>query len=291
MSDWYQLQIENCLQADIESFSDYLMELGALSVTLCDKEDAPILEPLPGTMPLWQSVVIKALFDDMGQLKRIKEILTTQHSQLSVSERHIADKDWQRACINDIHPMQFGQRLWICPSWTPPPCPDAVNIMLDPGLAFGTGTHPTTALCLEWLEKNDLIEKKIIDFGCGSGILAIAALKLGASHVNAVDIDPQALISCKTNARNNEIALDKLSISEPQLATSRADILLANILYNPLKELKSDFLNRLNNRGTLVMSGLLNSQLQEIIKHYQSDFSINYTRDLNEWCLVCASKK
>ena len=163
--------------------------------------------------------------------------------------------------------------------------------MLDPGLAFGTGTHPTTALCLEWLEQQNLNGKTIIDYGCGSGILSIAALKLGALHACAVDIDSQALSATQSNAKNNDISIDRLSVGKPQDITKKADIIIANILINPLIALKSNFLNLLNDSGKLVMSGLLTEQSSQIIEHYESDFIITGKKEIDDWCLIQALKK
>lgn len=212
---WIQIKL-NATNDNAEQIGDMLMEeTGALSVTFLDAQDTPVFEPLPGETRLWGDTDILALYDAEADTQFIIE--QTKNSNLlpegfAYKVEQLEDKDWEREWMDNFHPMKFGERLWICPSWRDVPEPDAVNVMLDPGLAFGTGTHPTTALCLEWLEGLDLSGKTVIDFGCGSGILAIAAIKLGAEKVIGIDIDPQALIASKDNAERNGVA-DKLEVS------------------------------------------------------------------------------
>ena len=193
---WIQIKL-NATNANAEQIGDMLMEeTGALSVTFLDAHDTPVFEPLPGETRLWGDTDIVALYDAEANT----DFIITQIKSSDMLEAGFAykveqleDKDWEREWMENFHPMKFGERLWICPSWRDVPEPDAINVMLDPGLAFGTGTHPTTSLCLEWLEGLDLKGKTVLDFGCGSGILAIAAIKLGAAKVVGIDIDPQAL--------------------------------------------------------------------------------------------------
>nr|WP_019216081.1 50S ribosomal protein L11 methyltransferase [Legionella tunisiensis] len=253
---WYQLQIEQCHRDEVELLSDALEETGALSITLTDKNDEPVLEPEPGTTPLWPDVVINALYDDEQDAEQAKLLLAPQHPHLGFSIQHLADQDWERAWMDDFKPQRFGKRLWICPSWLEPPEPQAVNLILDPGLAFGTGTHPTTSLCLTWLEQADLNNKAVIDYGCGSGILALAALKLGAAKVQAVDIDEQALQATQNNALTNGIDQQQLYIGFPQSLQTPADLLIANILLAPLMTLRNTFKELLNPHGILVVSGI-----------------------------------
>ena len=191
--------------------------------------------------------------------------------------------------MDNFHPMKFGQRLWICPSWREVPEPNAVNVMLDPGLAFGTGTHPTTALCLEWLESLDLSGKTVIDFGCGSGILAIAAIKLGAHKVVGIDIDPQALLASKDNAERNGVA-DKLEVYLPQEQPQNlvADVVVANILAGPLRELSTVIASLVKPNGDLAMSGVLDTQAQDVATYYNGVFNIEPIKELNEWCELLA---
>ena len=210
---WIQIRL-NSTDRKAEQISDYLEEIGAVSVTFMDSQDTPIFEPLPGETRLWGNTDVVALFDaetDMAQILRLLRQEKHLDENTAYKIEQIEDKDWEREWMDNFHPMRFGKRLWICPSWREVPEPDAVNVMLDPGLAFGTGTHPTTALCLEWLDSLDLRGKTVIDFGCGSGILAIAALKLGAQSAVGIDIDPQAILASRNNAEQNGVA-DRLRL-------------------------------------------------------------------------------
>lgn len=288
---WYQLQIEHCHRDEVELLSEALEETGALSITLTDKNDDPVLEPEPGTTPLWPDVIINALYDDEKIAAQAKSILSNLHSNLLFNINILEEQDWERAWMDDFKPTLFGQRLWICPSWIEPPEPEAVNLILDPGLAFGTGTHPTTSLCLHWLDQAELSNKTLIDYGCGSGILALAALKLGAAKAYAVDIDEQALLATKNNAANNLLGSDQLVINFPQALEEPVDLIIANILLAPLLKLGSTFKALLNNQGTLVVSGLLKEQASELIAAYQNDFSCSNTLTQDGWSLLVFRSK
>ena len=210
---WVQIRL-NSTDKQAEQISDFLEEIGAVSVTFMDSQDTPIFEPLPGETRLWGNTDVVGLFDAETDMKAIVDALIISRlvdRDLAHKIERIEDKDWEREWMDNFHPMQFGKRLWICPSWREVPDPNAVNVMLDPGLAFGTGTHPTTALCLQWLDGLDLTGKTVIDFGCGSGILAIAALKLGAKRAIGIDIDPQAILASTNNAQANGVA-DRLRL-------------------------------------------------------------------------------
>ncbi|MEF1338564.1 50S ribosomal protein L11 methyltransferase, partial [Vibrio rotiferianus] len=211
---WIQIKL-NATNENAEQIGDMLMEeTGALSVTFLDAQDTPVFEPLPGETRLWGDTDILALYDAEADTNFIITQIKASNmlaDDFAYKVEQLEDKDWEREWMDNFHPMKFGERLWICPSWREIPEPDAVNVMLDPGLAFGTGTHPTTALCLEWLEGLDLSGKTVIDFGCGSGILAIAAIKLGAEKVIGIDIDPQALQASHDNAERNGVA-DQLEV-------------------------------------------------------------------------------
>ncbi|KAB7698247.1 50S ribosomal protein L11 methyltransferase, partial [Plesiomonas shigelloides] len=204
---WIQLKL-NTTGAQAEAIGDVLMESGSVSITFMDSHDTPVFEPLPGETRLWGDTDVMALYDAETDMAAV--IAQLQQSPLLGNDfvhkiEQLEDKDWEREWMDNFHPMRFGQRLWICPSWREVPEPEAVNVMLDPGLAFGTGTHPTTALCLEWLDGLDLVGKTVVDFGCGSGILAIAALKLGAARAVGIDIDPQAITASRDNAERNGV--------------------------------------------------------------------------------------
>ena len=199
------------------------------------------------------------------------------------SRTELAEKVWEREWMKEFHPMQFGQRTWICPSWLPVPEPDAVNILLDPGLAFGTGTHPTTALCLEWLDQNIKGGETVIDFGCGSGILAIAAAKLGASKVWAIDNDPQALIATTSNAENNSAQNLIECIDASQSVSVQADVIIANILANPLISLETLFNKLLKPGAVAILSGILADQQNAVIEAYSKDFKLENQAKVEDW--------
>lgn len=286
-----ELQIEHCYRDDVELVSLALEETTALSVTLTDKNDCPILEPELGTTPLWPNVVIQALYAEEQEAKLAIDCLTEQFPHLSCSIHEVPEKDWERVCMDDFKPQQFGERLWICPSWLTPPNPDAVNLILDPGLAFGTGTHPTTFLCLGWLDQATLHQKTIIDYGCGSGVLALAALKLGALHVAAVDIDHQALTATQSNATINHIDATHLTIDFPEALMAPVDLLIANILLTPLINLQSRFHQLLKAHGTLVVSGILSDQAQELMDAYLPSFNHKLTINHDGWALLVFSRR
>lgn len=286
---WYQLTVEGCPNEDAEAVSNQLEESGALSITLTDKNDNPILEPELGTTPLWPEVVIQALYARAADAKRAEEDLHTLISGLHCSQSVLADKDWERVWMDDFKPQRFGKRLWICPTWSTPPVPSDVQVFLDPGLAFGTGHHPTTALCLSWLDEALLLNKSLIDYGCGSGILALAALKLGALSVFAVDRDKQALEACKNNARANKIS-QALTIGFPESLEAPVDIIVANILLGPLQSLRARFHHLLKPKGELVVSGLLREQTSQLIETYAPVFTVKEQRFLEDWALLVFAK-
>lgn len=285
---WYQLRIGSCQSQEVEGLSLLLEESGALSLSLRDQHDEPVLEPEPGTTPLWPEVVIEALYsgEQKQAVNKAKEILAQIYPHLAFTVETVVDQEWQRACIEEFKPQCFGNRLWVCPSWHKPPDPQATNLILDPGLAFGTGTHPTTALCLAWLAQADLQAKAVIDYGCGSGILALAASKLGASHVQAVDIDPQALQATQTNALGNCVGAKQLTISSPEVLSAPVDLILANILLTPLLALQSRFRELLKEGGKLVLSGILTEQTNTVISAYTVGFNYQSTNNLHGWSIL-----
>lgn len=292
---WIQIKL-NANNNNAETIGDTLMEkTGALSVTFLDAQDTPIFEPLPGETRLWGDTDIMALYDANENTNAIIDMIRSSGllpEPLIYKVEALEDKDWEREWMDNFHPMQFGQRLWICPSWRDVPDPTAVNVMLDPGLAFGTGTHPTTALCLEWLEQMDLTGKTVIDFGCGSGILAIAAIKLGAKEVIGIDIDPQAILASKENARRNQVD-DKLTLYLPHQQPENliADVVVANILAGPLKDLSGVIKSLVKSGGALAMSGVLDVQAQSVADAYQDCFSLDEILEKNEWCKISGVKK
>lgn len=271
-----------------EGLSDSFEAIGSLAVTLGDAADTPIFEPPIGTTPIWPDTRVTGLFEASRDTNQLLTLLRARWPQLDaypIKIEALEDKDWVREWMDQFVPVQFGERLWIVPSWHQPPHPDAINLMLDPGLAFGTGGHPTTALCLTWLSNTDLSGKTVIDFGCGSGILACAAAKLGAARVIGTDIDPQALLASQQNAQLNQVSLE-LYLPE-QMPDIKADVLIANILFNPLKMLAPQFLALIKPQGELVMSGILNEQSAPLIDYFTQlgiDFVSNNSKE--DWSLV-----
>ncbi|MGL6316148.1 50S ribosomal protein L11 methyltransferase [Vibrio sp. WXL103] len=291
---WIQIKL-NATNTNAEPIGDMLMEeTGALSVTFLDAQDTPVFEPLPGETRLWGDTDILALYDAEADTAWILEQIKASGllaADFAHKVEQLEDKDWEREWMDNFHPMKFGQRLWICPSWRDIPEPDAVNVMLDPGLAFGTGTHPTTALCLEWLEGLDLSGKTVIDFGCGSGILAIAAIKLGAAKVIGIDIDPQALLASKDNAARNGVA-DQLEVFLPQDQPQDliADVVVANILAGPLRELSPVIKGLVKPNGLLAMSGVLDTQAEDVANYYRDELTIDPIVEQSEWCRISGQK-
>lgn len=283
---WFQLKIEHCQSEEAEQISDELEAYGALSVMFTDKNDDPVLEPAPGTTPLWPEVTIQALYAQATEAQYTREQLALTRPSLLCTLDVLPDKDWERVWMDDFKPQRFGKRLWICPTWHTPPEPNDVNLMLDPGLAFGTGTHPTTSLCLTWLEQTDLSNLSVIDYGCGSGILSLAAIKLGAQHVAAVDIDSQALQATQNNALSNSIDDKHLSIDFPETLQDPVDLLIANILLAPLISLKNRFHLLLREDGRLVVSGLLEEQAPLLIEAYESSFTLSTQENHEGWSLL-----
>ncbi len=276
-----------------ESVSDWFMARGALSVSFDDAGDQPLFEPPPGQTPLWQQTRVTALFEADVDAARLEAaaVRTFGSRILGWESQSIEDQVWERAWMEHFKPMSFGRRLWICPTGFEPPEPAAVNVILDPGLAFGTGTHPTTALCLEWLDGLELAGRRVIDYGCGSGILAVAALKLGAGLAHGIDIDPQALIASADNARKNGVD-GQLSLGYPaDIWDERADVVVANILAGPLVELADDILRRLSPGGHLALSGLLADQATEVQAAYADRIVFEPVRLREDWALLSGVKR
>ena len=233
------LQIKTLIRPEqADEFENWLVEAGACAITLTDAEDQPVFEPIRGTTPLWQSTQLTGLYDGKQNaeqmLQTMQQLWETSYPKIPMPTLQLEileDKDWIREWMDSFHPMQMGQRLWIVPSWLKPPQPDAVNLILDPGLAFGTGTHPTTKLCLQWLDGLELEGKTLLDFGCGSGILGIAGLLLGAKQAWGTDIDPQALQASQQNAERNQLDPERFPVYYPEKCPSiSCDVLVANIL-------------------------------------------------------------
>lgn len=277
-----------------------LDDLSALSITLQDADaetpdEQAIFEPGVGELPLWPTITLQALFDADCDRRGLSEALSELLPWLEPDQilfRDVADEDWERAWMDQFKPMPFGKRLWIYPWNIEPPADDAtVIVRLDPGLAFGSGTHPTTALCLEWLDGLDLTGKTLIDYGCGSGILAIAALKLGAAHAVGVDNDPQALIASADNAERNSVA-DRLALFLPEDHEAEpAEVFIANILAGPLGELAATFAAAAQPGAPFAISGILQGQQDELLQRYAEWFDELRVDTREDWVRISGKRK
>ncbi|MGA9342588.1 MAG: 50S ribosomal protein L11 methyltransferase [Rhodanobacteraceae bacterium] len=291
---WLELSVKAHADqlADIEVA---LEELGALSITLEDAADAPILEPAPGETPVWPTIALSALFASDSDRADLVAALIARMPALATHPpicRDIADQDWTRVWMDRFGPMQFGRRLWIYPSTIEPPADEAaIVVRLDPGLAFGSGTHPTTALCLEWLDAVEPAGLTVIDYGCGSGVLAIAALKLGATHALGIDNDPQALVASRDNAVRNGVA-DRLDLATPENASGiSSDLLMANILAGPLSELAPHLAMSVKPGGRLALSGILQSQQDELLERYRTWFENLNVTVREDWLRIDGTRR
>jgi ribosomal protein L11 methyltransferase len=287
-----------------ETVETALLELGASSISFLDRGDEPVLEPLPGEIRLWSDTLVRALFQDSpgtsaSDLARNLDRLATRlgpHITQSARVKRVEDRDWERVWLSGWKSMRFGRRLWICPTAAEPPAdPEAIVVRLDPGLAFGTGTHPTTALCLQILESLPLSGRSLIDYGCGSGILGIAALKLGAAHVTAVDIDPQALLATRSNAMINGVSdrIDVRGMDMPAAGSGGlppAGCVVANILAGPLIELAPTLTAACEPGGYLLLSGLLKTQAYAVKAAYTSAFDMVQVIERDDWCCIYARR-
>ena len=294
--NWLQISI-NTSKDHAETAEDCLFSSGAQTVTLTDAADQPILEPGVHEIPLWNAVIATGLFDfennEKALLESIQQCLGT--IQYDCSTEILKDKNWTRAWMDHYHPMQFGERLWVCPLHLEPPDPAAINLRLDPGLAFGTGTHPTTSLCLQWLDKNMKEQESVLDYGCGSGILAIAACMLGARHADGVDIDPQALIATHNNAETNQVN-EKISSYLPddfqqQHTDTQYDTVMANILSGPLAELAPTLAKHTKAGGQIILSGILREQAETVLAAYNEFFIMDKPEFEEDWTLLHGEKR
>ena len=291
--DWMQITVEiNKDQADF--VSEILMGLDCLSVTFSDTYDNAIFEPPVGKTPLWQDTTIKALFDKDVDQAHVQSVLLQLCQIENTSFELLKDRVWEDECKKDFHAMRFGQRLWICPSWEDASklSDDAVVINMDPGLAFGTGTHQTTDLCLQYLDKNPPINQNVIDYGSGTGVLAIAAVKLGAKKAIAIDNDPQAVLATIDNVKANH-AEDWVTVlhSDEEKQLDKVDLLVANILANPLVGLCQHFSELIKSGGKITLSGILQEQLDMVLEAYSENFGDLKVKQKDEWCRVDGVRK
>jgi len=283
---WLELHVKTTAE-HANQIGDQLTLLGATALTMQDAGDQPIYEPALDATPLWQDTIVVGLFDDQQTMEPILAYLKRQQALGLLKDfqlQPLADQDWERRCLDDLKPLCFGKRLWVCPSWLTPPEPEAVNVILDPGLAFGTGTHPTTSLCLEWLDANIKSGDTVIDYGCGSGILAIAALKLGANQVMAIDHDPQALDATRQNGERNQLAPSELKTCLPDdFVPQQVDVVIANILAKPLIELAPRLSTFVKQGGQILLSGILIEQAEHVAEAYKPWFLMKNSVSKQEW--------
>jgi ribosomal protein L11 methyltransferase len=304
--DWLEVTLRTHRDR-VESFEDWLFAAGALSVTLRDSLDDEdlthaVLEPVPGEVRLWDEVTLIGLFSQETTHSQLQDALHLAAAMdgLAVPVHHVStlgEREWERTWLDSFHPMQFGERLWICPTEHTIPDPNAVTIRLDPGLAFGTGTHATTAQCLAWMGAQTSLSitpfegQTVIDYGCGSGVLAIAAVMLGAQEAWAVDIDEQALLATRSNAAQNAVS-SQIHVGQPVTVGSfKVDILLANILFKPLMELVEHLAACVTPGGSLVLSGILEGQVEQLRLSYNQYFVFAPTQAQDGWALLSAVRR
>lgn len=296
---WLQIHI-TVDQAQVEFTETLLMSLGAVSVTLDDAEDQALLEPLPGETPLWNKVIVTGIYQQDEQdpidVDTLEAFLKAQLPNVPMRHAELEDQVWERSWMDYYEPIQIGEKFWIVPEWLEPPEADATNIKLDPGLAFGTGNHASTFLCLQWLGKADVKDKIVIDYGCGSGILGVAALLLGAKKVYATDIDPQAVLATKQNAELNGV-LDRLYVGLPEefnqeFGSQQADVLVANILAGPLMALAPEFAKLLKTDGEFALAGVIEEQVADVSDVYSEFFDIlDIEKREENWYRISGKRK
>ena len=290
---WKQISFE-VKKSETDLVSEVLMGLGSVSITYSDALDDAIYEPPVGQTPLWDNVKVNALFSSEVNQKSIETSISDICNIVVIDTVTLKDRVWEEECQKDFPSMRFGKRLWVCPSWNTESIlsNDSIVIHMDPGLAFGTGTHQTTSLCLEYLDSNPPKNLHVIDFGCGTGILAIAAAKFGANSVIAIDNDPQAVLSSKENVAKNKCENTITTIhSINQGSDRKCDLLIANILANPLVELEPLFSDLVHTNGMLLLSGILKEQVDRVVKCYSINFSNIEVANKGEWFRISGKRR
>ncbi|HEU0224198.1 MAG TPA: 50S ribosomal protein L11 methyltransferase [Steroidobacteraceae bacterium] len=280
-------------RADPGPVEQACLGLGAIAISLADAGDHPLLEPAPGETPLWPELRLTALFEQTADPRLYAAVLTAVLALPADAIRieHLADRPWEREWLRDFRPLRFGRRLWVCPGGLQAPAADAIVLELDPGLAFGTGTHATTALCLEWLDGLALAGRRVLDYGCGSGILALAALRLGAASATAFDIDPQALIATRENARRNALERKLTVAGAGSPIGGPFDVVLANILAGPLVSLGPALAGYCAPGGAIALAGLLDAQAPEVAAAYGPWFDIAPAARRNGWTMLAGRRR
>jgi ribosomal protein L11 methyltransferase len=296
---WLQIHI-TVEQAQVDFTETLLSSLGAVSVTLDDAENQDLLEPLPGETPLWNKVIVTGIYaqedDEAIDVDALMTFITAQMPNTPLRYDFLEDQEWERTWMDAYEPIQIDEKYWIVPEWMEAPDADAVNIKLDPGLAFGTGNHASTFLCLQWLGKTDVKDKIVIDYGCGSGILGVAALLLGAKKVYATDIDPQAVLATQQNAELNGV-LEHLYVGLPEefkaeLKDQKADVFVANILAGPLMALAPEFATLIKSEGEFALAGILEEQVADVSAVYSEFFDIiQIEKREQQWCRISGKRQ
>ena len=296
---WLQIHI-TVEQAQVDFTETLLSSLGAVSVTLDDAENQDLLEPLPGETPLWNKVIVTGIYaqedDEQIDVDALITFITAQMPDVPHRYEFMEDQEWERTWMDAYEPIQIADKYWIVPEWMEAPEADAVNIKLDPGLAFGTGNHASTFLCLQWLGKTDVKDKIVIDYCCGSGILGVAALLLGAKKVYATDIDPQAVLATKQNAELNGV-LENLYVGLPEefnevFKNQKADVFVANILASPLMMLAKEFSTLIKSDGEFALAGVIEEQVADVSDVYSEFFDILEVEKRDEtWCRISGKRK
>lgn len=292
---WHQISVTTN-ENTAPKVADFFSDLGAVSVTYMDAEDEPVYEPAIGETKIWTQTQVVALYELTADPAKIRSQTLKRFQQECLNYWEfevIEDQAWERAWMEHYRPMKFADKLWVCPTGQEQREEGTVCLILDPGLAFGTGTHPTTALCLEWLASHDLCGKTVIDYGCGSGILAVAAVLLGAKIAYAVDIDPQAITATESNAEKNNVQ-DKIVCDLPEkfkAANLKADVVLANILAKPLIEMSGQIAGLVISGGDLVLSGILAEQAQSVVDGYQPYLALDKCVQQEDWVRLTGIKR
>jgi ribosomal protein L11 methyltransferase len=288
---WLQLTL-TVKRDEVDAVNAQCDLMGALCVTLKDHGDEPLFCAELGDQPLWQATDVVALFEEDHNIDAVINFFKSQEAVAHCTYEKLEDQDWVRASLDSFQPIQFADNFWVCPSWSDVPDPTACNVMLDPGLAFGTGTHETTRLCLQYLAELDLTNKCVIDYGCGSGILGLSALALGAHEVWAIDNDPQAVLASQKNLSLNPGINQNFHVALPaDLPSIEADIVVANILAAPLMMLAPTIEKLSRAGGELLLSGILSDQVDDVRAAYEQYYNLQWVRDDSGWILCSFQKK
>ena len=290
--EYHQIEF-NIAKDDLAETEKILESYQPLSISMQGFGEEKIYEPLPGEMPIWEKISVKAMYQNIKNLSDLENEIINKTNIKTLNNkviRAIGEKDWQEEWVQSSKPMRFGKKLWIYPDHLIDNLEGKVCVNLNPGLAFGTGSHPTTRLCLEWLEKSNLDQKSVLDYGCGSGILGISAIKLGAKSVTAIDLDPQAVIASKNNAEKNHVQQEIEITDNNKTIEKNFNIIVANILAKPLIELAPYFYKKLNKEGAICLSGILEGQITIIKDAYLKYFNLSEIKIKDGWVMMSGIK-